>query len=113
MLIGLIAGIACYWGATGLKRLLNADDSLDVFGVHGVGGIVGSLLTGVFASKTISGSEGDVLTQFIGAGSVLLYSFLMTGLALWITSLLVSLRVGETSETDGLDISQHAERLGS
>lgn len=113
LLIGLIAGIACYWGATGLKRLLNADDSLDVFGVHGVGGIVGSLLTGVFASKTISGSEGDVLTQFIGAGSVLLYSFLMTGLALWITSLLVSLRVGETSETDGLDISQHAERLGS
>ncbi|MFC6282405.1 MULTISPECIES: ammonium transporter [Polaromonas] len=113
LLIGLIAGIACYWGATGLKRLLNADDSLDVFGVHGVGGIVGSLLTGVFASKTISGSEGDVLIQFIGAGSVLLYSFLMTGLALWITSLLVSLRVGETSETDGLDISQHAERLGS
>ncbi len=113
LLIGLVAGIACYWGATGLKRLLNADDSLDVFGVHGVGGIVGSLLTGVFASKTISGSEGDVLTQFIGAGSVLLYSFLMTGVALWLTSLVVSLRVGESSEMDGLDISQHAERLGN
>ena len=113
LLIGLIAGVACYWGATGLKRMLNADDSLDVFGVHGVGGVVGSLLTGIFASKTISGSEGNLLTQFIGAGSVMLYSLFMTGLALWITSLIVSLRVGETSETDGLDISQHAERMGS
>ena len=111
--IGLIAGVACYWGATGLKRMLNADDSLDVFGVHGVGGFVGSLLTGIFASKTISGSEGSVLTQFIGAGSVMLYSLLMTGVALWITSVIVSLRVGESSETDGLDISQHAERMGS
>ena len=113
LLIGLIAGMACYWGATGLKRMLNADDSLDVFGVHGVGGVVGSLLTGVFASKTISGAEGSVLMQFIGAGSVMLYSLLMTALVLWITSLFVSLRVGETSETDGLDISQHAERMGN
>ena len=113
LLIGLIAGVACYWGATGLKRMLNADDSLDVFGVHGVGGVVGCLLTGIFASKTISGSEGSLLTQLIGAGSVMLYSLFMTGLALWITSLIVSLRVGETSETDGLDISQHAERMGS
>ena len=113
VLIGLIAGVACYWGATGLKRMLNADDSLDVFGVHGVGGVVGSLLTGVFASKTISGAEGSVLTQFIGAGSVMLYSLLMTALVLWITSLFVSLRVGETSESDGLDISQHAERMGT
>jgi Amt family ammonium transporter len=112
LLIGLIAGVACYWGATGLKRMLNADDSLDVFGVHGVGGIVGSLLTGVFASKTISGVESSVLMQFIGSASVMLYSLLMTGLALWITSLFVSLRVGETSENDGLDISQHAERMG-
>ena len=113
LLIGLIAGMACYWGATGLKRMLNADDSLDVFGVHGVGGVVGSLLTGVFASKTISGAEGSVLMQLIGAGSVMLYSLLMTALVLWITSLFVSLRVGETSETDGLDISQHAERMGN
>lgn len=112
LVIGLVAGAACYWGATGLKRLLNADDSLDVFGVHGVGGIVGSLLTGVFASKTISGVESGLLNQFIGTGTVALYSLFMTGVALWITSLIVSLRVGETSETDGLDISQHAERLG-
>lgn len=109
--IGLIAGVACYWGATGLKRLLNADDSLDVFGVHGVGGIVGSLLTGVFASKTISGVEGSVLTQAIGVGAVLCYSLLMTAVVLWITSLFFSLRVSEASESDGMDISQHAERI--
>ena len=111
--IGLIAGVACYWGATGLKRLLNADDSLDVFGVHGVGGIVGSLLTGVFASKTISGVEGSILTQAIGVGAVLCYSLLMTAVVLWITSLFFSLRVSETSESDGMDIYQHAERIGT
>ncbi|MDB5889231.1 MAG: ammonium transporter [Polaromonas sp.] len=113
LVFGLVAGLACYWGATGLKRMLNADDSLDVFGVHGVGGIVGSLLTGVFASSTISGVEGSVLTQLIGTASVVLYSLLATAFALWTTSLFVSLRVSEASETDGLDISQHAERLGS
>lgn len=112
LVIGLVAGVACYWGATGLKRLLHADDSLDVFGVHGVGGIVGSLLTGVFASKTISGIEGSLLTQFIGVGAVLCYSLVMTALVLWITSLVISLRVGENGESDGLDISQHAERIG-
>lgn len=111
--IGLIAGVACYWGATGLKRVLNADDSLDVFGVHGVGGIVGSLLTGVFASKTISGVEGSLLTQAIGVGAVLCYSLVMTALALWITSLFVSLRVSDSAESDGLDIAQHAERIGT
>lgn len=113
LVFGLVAGVACYWGATGLKRLLNADDSLDVFGVHGVGGIVGSLLTGVFASKAISGVEGNVMTQAIGAGAVMLYSLFMTALALWITSLIVSLRVNEAAESDGLDITQHAERIGT
>jgi len=113
VVFGMVAGVACYWGATGLKRLLRADDSLDVFGVHGVGGIVGSLLTGVFASKSLAGVEGSVLTQLIGAGAVMLYSLLMTALVLWITSLCVSLRVSEADEIEGLDITQHAERLGT
>jgi len=113
VVFGLVAGVACYWGATGLKRLLQADDSLDVFGVHGVGGIVGSLLTGVFASKSLAGVDGSVLTQLIGAGAVMLYSLLMTALVLWITSLCVSLRVSEADEIEGLDITQHAERLGT
>ncbi len=113
LLIGLIAGVACYWGATGLKRLLNADDSLDVFGVHGVGGIVGCMLTGLLADESISGANGSLLVQFISAGSVMLYSMVMTAVALWLTSRMVSLRVSEADESDGLDLTQHAERLGN
>ena len=113
LMIGFIAGLACYWGATGLKRLLRADDSLDVFGVHGIGGIVGSLLTGVFASKAVSGVEGSVLTQAIGVGAVMLYSLVMTALLLWLTKLIVGLRVDEQSELTGLDIAQHRERISS
>ncbi len=113
LLIGFIAGLACYWGATGLKRLLRADDSLDVFGVHGIGGIVGSLLTGVFANKLVSGVEGSVVTQAIGALSVMAYSLVMTVLLLWVTKLIVGLRVDEQSELTGLDIAQHRERISS
>jgi Amt family ammonium transporter len=112
LLIGAVAGIACYWGATGLKRVLGADDSLDVFGVHGIGGIVGSLLTGLLASKSISGVEGSVLTQAIGVGAVMAYSLMMTTLLLLLTKLIVGLRVDEQSELSGLDIAQHRERLG-
>ncbi len=112
VIIGLISGVACYWGATGLKRLLKADDSLDVFGVHGIGGIVGCLLTGVFASKAVSGVEGSVITQLISAVAVFSYSLCMTALLLWITILMVGLRVDEQAELDGLDISQHRERIG-
>ena len=112
-LIGLIAGLACYWGATGLKRLLNADDSLDVFGVHGIGGIVGSILTGVFASKTISGVHGDVGVQLLGIGLVVVYSGVATYALLWVTKALVGLRVDDQSEVTGLDVSQHREHMGS
>ena len=113
LLIGAIAGIACYWGATGLKRLLRADDSLDVFGVHAVGGIVGSLLTGALASKTVSGVEGSVLTQAIGVGAVFCYSAGVSVVLLLITRVLVGLRVDEQIEQAGLDIGQHRERLGT
>ena len=112
LLIGLIAGVACYWGATGLKRLLGADDSLDVFGVHGVGGVVGSLLTGVFADPAVSGVRGDVLTQALGVAAVLVYGLVGTALCLWITRLVVGLRVDAQSELTGLDITQQRERLG-
>ena len=113
LLIGAIAGVACYWGATGLKRLLGADDSLDVFGVHGIGGIVGSLLTGVLAGKSISGVEGSLLTQAIGVAAVAGYSLVMTAVLLLVTRLIVGLRVDEQSEQSGLDIAQHRERLGA
>ncbi|MBA2963049.1 MULTISPECIES: ammonium transporter [Ramlibacter] len=113
LFIGAVAGIACYWGATGLKRLLGADDSLDVFGVHGIGGIVGCLLTGLLASKSVAGVEGSIVVQAIGAVVVLAYSLVMTALLLVVTKVLVGLRVDEHSEHSGLDIAQHRERLGA
>jgi Amt family ammonium transporter len=111
--IGAIAGLTCYWGATGLKRILNADDSLDVFGVHGIGGIVGALLTGVFASKTISGVHGDIAVQLLGVVAVVVYSGVMSAVLLWVTKVIVGLRVDDSSEVTGLDVTQHREHLGS
>ena len=113
LLIGAVGGLACYWGATGLKRMLNADDSLDVFGVHGIGGIVGALLTGVFASKTVAGVEGSVSIQLLGVAVVVVYSGVMSALLLWVTKVIVGLRVDEQSEIDGLDIAQHREHMGT
>ncbi|GAB3366781.1 ammonium transporter [Giesbergeria sinuosa] len=114
LLIGGVAGLACYWGATGLKRLLRTDDSLDVFGVHGIGGIVGALLTGVLADKSIGGVEGSLLTQMLSVLAVMAYSLVATALLLWLTRLVVvDLRVDAQDEWTGLDISLHRERLGS
>ncbi|MDP9892108.1 Amt family ammonium transporter [Variovorax boronicumulans] len=111
--IGTIAGLACYWGATGLKHMLGADDSLDVFGVHGIGGIVGALLTGVFADARISGAAGNVLTQAIAVGSVAIYSAAGTAIVLFLVHVLVGLRVDPESEQLGLDLAQHREHLGA
>jgi len=111
LVFGLVAGLACYWGATGLKRMLNADDSLDVFGVHGIGGIVGSLMTGFFASKSISGVAGSVAMQALGALVVIVYSGVMSAALLWMTKLIVGLRVDDNSELVGLDVSQHREHI--
>jgi Amt family ammonium transporter len=113
VVFGLVAGLACYWGATGLKRMLNADDSLDVFGVHGIGGIVGSLMTGYFASKTISGATGSVATQALGILAVAVYSGVVSAALLWLTKVIVGLRVDDNSELVGLDVSQHREHMGT
>ncbi|MBL0920077.1 MAG: ammonium transporter [Hydrogenophaga sp.] len=112
LLIGIVAGLACYWGATGLKRLLRADDSLDVFGVHGVGGLVGALLTGVLADPAIGGASGNVLTQLVACLAVLAYSLGMTTVVLFIVSRFAGLRVREGDERQGLDLSVHNEKLG-
>ncbi|MES2949748.1 MAG: ammonium transporter [Pseudomonadota bacterium] len=113
LLIGGVAGLACYWGATGLKRLLNADDSLDVFGVHGIGGIVGALMTGLLASKTISGVQGNIGVQLLGVVAVVVYSGVMSGVLLWVTKAIVGLRVDDASEVTGLDVTQHREHMGT
>lgn len=109
--IGLAAGVCCYWGATSLKRLLGADDALDVFGIHGIGGLVGAILTGVFADKAISGMDANVLMQTVAAFGTLIYSAVVTLIILTVVNLLVGLRIDAEEEHDGLDLTQHAERV--
>lgn len=109
--IGFAAGFFCYWGATSLKRMLGADDSLDVFGIHGVGGIVGAILTGVFADKAIGGVDANMMMQILGTFSTLIYSGVVTWIILIFVDLVIGLRVSDDDEQDGLDISQHAERV--
>ncbi len=111
IIIGIAAGVLCYWGATGLKRLLGYDDSLDAFGVHGVGGIVGAILTGVFAVKELSGLDASVATQLLGVGVTLLYSGVVTFVLLKLVDLTIGLRVTEEQEREGLDVALHGERV--
>ena len=111
VVIGAVAGVVCFFAATSLKRALGYDDSLDAFGVHCIGGIVGALLTGVFASKEISGSEGSVLTQLWGVGTTLVYGFSVSFIILKLIDMTIGLRVTEEEEREGLDISQHGERI--
>jgi Amt family ammonium transporter len=128
IIIGFISGFACLWGVNGLKRLLGADDSLDVFGVHGVGGIVGALLTGVFNSPNLGGPSavGDWVTVamvapdaysiagqvWIQAKAVLLtvvWSGVVSIIAFKLVDLVIGLRVPEEAEREGLDITSHGE----
>lgn len=118
VVLGLVAGIVCY-AAVSLKPRLRYDDSLDVVGVHMVGGIVGALLTGVFATETISGIDGangliygnaaQFTAQAIAVGVTLVYSFVATFVVLKITDLLVGVRVTDEEEQTGLDLTQHSE----
>jgi Amt family ammonium transporter len=111
VVIGLVAGVVCFLAATALKRALGYDDSLDAFGVHGVGGIIGALLTGVFASKEISGADGSVVTQLWGVGSTLIYGFTASFIILKVIDMTIGLRVTEEQERVGLDISLHGEKI--
>ena len=111
VIIGLAAGVLCFFAATSLKRAMGYDDSLDAFGVHGVGGIVGALLTGVFVSKEISGVEGSVTAQLWGVGTTVIYGFGMSFIILKVIDMTIGLRVTEDQEREGLDISLHGERV--
>ena len=111
VVIGVVAGVLCFFAATSLKSALGYDDSLDAFGVHCIGGIIGALLTGVFASKEISGSDGSVLTQLWGVGTTLIYGFVMSFIILKVIDMTMGLRVTEEQEREGLDISLHGERV--
>jgi Amt family ammonium transporter len=117
--IGIVAGIVCYYAAAHLKRMLGYDDSLDAFGVHGIGGIVGALLTGVFADPSVNslgkglfyGNPGQVLTQVEGIAVTIVWTALLSWIILMIAKALVGLRPSELDEEEGLDISQHGESV--
>jgi Amt family ammonium transporter len=111
VIIGIAAGVVCFIAATSLKRVLGYDDSLDAFGVHCIGGIVGALLTGVFVSKEISGMEGSLLIQSKGVAVTLIYGFCVSFVILKLIDMTMGLRVAEEQEREGLDISLHGESI--
>jgi Amt family ammonium transporter len=121
LIIGVVAGLAGFWGATALKHMCGYDDSLDAFGVHGICGIVGSLLTGVFAYGALSatpatpagyaGSFDQFLLQLYATVAVFVFSAIGTFILLQVTNVIVGLRVTEEEEREGLDVTQHGERL--
>ena len=109
--IGIAAGVLCFFAATAVKRMFGYDDSLDAFGVHCIGGIVGALLTGVFNVKDISGADGDFLVQLGAVATTLVYSGVGSFIILKVIDMVVGLRVSEEEEREGLDISLHGERV--
>ncbi len=119
IILGLIAGVVCLWGVTGLKKLLGADDAFDVFGVHGMGGIVGAILTGVFAAQSLGGTGGftpdtfsigsQVFIQIKSVLFTIVWSGVVAFVAFKIADVVIGLRVTEEEEREGLDISSHGE----
>jgi Amt family ammonium transporter len=125
LVIGLLAGVVCLWGVTGLKKLLGADDALDVFGVHGVGGILGAMLTGVFAAPALGGTSwwdyvanapgaydmaAQLKIQAQGVLTTVVISGVVAAVAYKLIDLVIGLRVDEEAEVMGLDVSSHGER---
>ena len=116
--IGIAAGVFCYWGCTGLKRLFSYDDALDCFGVHAVGGIVGALLTGVFAIEQyggtaglIEGNAGQLINQAKGVAVVIIYDVIISFIILKVIDLVIGLRVSPEVEQEGLDLTLHGEAV--
>jgi Amt family ammonium transporter len=118
LIIGIAAGVVCYWGATGLKHAFGYDDALDAFGVHGVGGTVGAILTGVLAvsavggtgkSGLIDGNPHQVIVQLYGVGCTVIYDAIVSLILLKIIDLVIGLRVDVDSEREGLDLNLHGE----
>jgi ammonium transporter, Amt family len=111
LVIGVVAGVVCFWSATWLKHKFNYDDSLDAFGVHGIGGIIGALLTGVFAVKDIGGFDGNVLLQAKGVLTTLVYSGVVSFILLKGIDMVMGLRITEEEEREGMDVSLHGEHV--
>jgi Amt family ammonium transporter len=129
LIIGIAAGVICFWGATSLKNMMGYDDSLDAFGVHGVGGLVGAILTGVFAvgaiggpvdatdaskgmkAGLIDGNAGQVLTQIYGCIATIVWCAVITFVILKVIDVIIGLRVDQEQEVEGLDINLHGETV--
>jgi Amt family ammonium transporter len=111
LIIGIAAGVICFVASSSVKKALGYDDSLDAFGVHCIGGIVGALLTGVLNVKEISGVDGSLLTQFYGVVTTLLYSGIMSFIILKVIDLVIGLRVSADEEREGLDLVLHGEKI--
>jgi Amt family ammonium transporter len=111
VIIGVAGGVICFFTSTSVKKAFGYDDSLDAFGVHCIGGIVGALRTGALVSKEISGMEGSVLLQLKGVAATLIWSFVWSIIILKLIDLTIGLRVTADEEREGLDISQHGESL--
>ena len=116
--IGIAAGVVCYWGCTGLKHMFSYDDALDCFGVHAVGGIVGALLTGVFAVEqyggtagVLEGNVGQFFNQCIGVATVFIYDAIVSLIILFVVKIFVGLRVSNETERQGLDLALHGEAV--
>jgi len=124
IILGLLAGVVCLWGVNGLKKLLGADDSLDVFGVHGVGGILGAVLVGVFADPALGGTgvydyvanavgtydmTAQVISQLKGVGVCIVWSGVVSIVAYKLVDIVIGLRVPEDEEREGLDLTSHGE----
>lgn len=117
LVMGLIGGVVCFWGTSALKRMLKADDSLDAFGLHAVGGIAGAVLTGIFASSFIMGDKAptdmmhQLWVQVEGVLATIAYSAICTFIILKIIDLVIGIRVSQDDERMGLDLSQHGEKI--
>jgi Amt family ammonium transporter len=118
LIIGIAAGVICFWSATGLKHVFGYDDSLDTWGVHGIGGIVGALLTGVFSAVSLGGTgfgagnttmAQQVGVQALGVGITLVWSGVVSVVVYLVVKLVFGLRVSPEAEREGLDISSHGE----
>ena len=119
IMIGFASGVGCFFSATYLKRIFGYDDTLDVFGVHGVGGIIGALLTGVFCAESLGGVgfgdgissiAGQVTAQGIGVLATIVYSGVLSFIILKVIDVVIGLRVNEEQESEGLDLASHDER---
>ena len=113
LVLGILAGVGCYVFAVHLKRVFGYDDSLDAFGVHGIGGIIGALLTGVFADVAVNelGKDGSIVTQAYGVIVTIVYTAVATAIILYVIKALIGLRPSEAAEEEGLDITLHGETV--